>query len=289
MAAAPRVRRAPVRRPRRAGVPEGRGGGAAASEGLGAPVKAGIAAGGGRGGRGRGGGDRPRGRSAEAQAGGAQGEAGGLRSRHPAEADASRRSRSPSRRPRPADACPRARAEADAHPEADSQADTSPEAGPEADARAHSEAPPPPPAPAVYQLNELSYAGLGDGTKPEIRPGESSWVWQRYGLRIADKQYANGVTVHANSSVTIDLNRAAPVRRLGRCRRHDARHGSGAFSVYADGVRLWRSQVLRGGDPAVPVHLNLAGRKAIRLVTEPQTNFDSLAVGDWAESLFTCR
>lgn len=149
---------------------------------------------------------------------------------------------------------------------------------------------PPPPAPAVYQLNQLSYAGLGDGTKPEIRPGESSWVWQRYGLRVADKQYANGVTVHANSSVTIDLNRS--------CTAYDAfagvddmTLGTGAvrFSVYADGVRLWRSQVLRGGDPAVPVHLNLAGRKAIRLVTEPQTNFDSLAVGDWAESRFTCR
>ncbi|MFD3477085.1 sigma-70 family RNA polymerase sigma factor [Streptomyces sp. NPDC058695] len=149
---------------------------------------------------------------------------------------------------------------------------------------------PPPPAPAVYQLNQLSYAGLGDGTEPEIRPGESSWVWQRYGLRVADKQYANGVTVHANSSVAIDLNRS--------CTAYDAfagvddmTLGTGAvrFSVYADGARLWRSQVLRGGDPAVPVHVNLAGRTAIRLVTEPQTNFDSLAVGDWAESRFTCR
>jgi hypothetical protein len=35
--------------------------------------------------------------------------------------------------------------------------------------------------------------------------------------------------------------------------------------------------------------VNLAGRKAIRLVTEPQTKLDSLAVGDWAESRFTCR
>ncbi|MFD7780232.1 sigma-70 family RNA polymerase sigma factor [Streptomyces sp. NPDC059753] len=150
--------------------------------------------------------------------------------------------------------------------------------------------PPPPPAPAVYQLNQLSYGGIGDGTKPEIRPGESSWVWQRYGLRVADKQYANGVTVHAHSSVTIDLNRS--------CTAYDAfagvddmTLGTGAvrFSVYADGVRLWKSQVLRGGDPAVPVHVNLAGRKAIRLVTEPRTAFDSLAVGDWAESRFTCR
>ncbi|MFC9677046.1 sigma-70 family RNA polymerase sigma factor [Streptomyces sp. NPDC056949] len=150
--------------------------------------------------------------------------------------------------------------------------------------------PPTPPAPAVYQLNQLPYRGLGNGTEPEIRPGESSWVWQRWGLRVADKEYANGVTVHANSSVTIDLNRS--------CTAYDAfagvddmTLGTGAvrFSVFADGVRLWKSPVLRGGDPAVPVHLNLAGRKAIRLVTEPRTNLDSLAVGDWAESRFTCR
>ncbi|WP_406338422.1 sigma-70 family RNA polymerase sigma factor [Streptomyces sp. NBC_00649] len=150
--------------------------------------------------------------------------------------------------------------------------------------------PPLPPAPAVYQLNQLSYRGLGDGTEPEIRTGESSWVWQRWGLRVADKEYANGVTVHANSSVTIDLNRS--------CTAYDAfagvddmTLGTGAvrFSVFADGVRLWKSQVLRGGDPAVPVHLNLAGRKAIRLVTEPRTHLDSLAVGDWAESRFSCR
>ncbi|MFF2508974.1 sigma-70 family RNA polymerase sigma factor [Streptomyces sp. NPDC058067] len=149
--------------------------------------------------------------------------------------------------------------------------------------------PPPPPAPAVYQLSQLSYSGLGDGTKPEIRPGESSFVWQRQDLKIANKNYANGVTVNATSSVTIDLNRT--------CTAYDAfagvddmTLGTGAvrFSVYADGVRVWKSQVMRGGDPAVPVHVNLTGHKSIRLVTEPKTQFDSMAVADWALSGFTC-
>ncbi len=48
-----------------------------------------------------------------------------------------------------------------------------------------------------------------------MRLGESSWVWQRYGLSIADRTYANGVSVHAQSSVTIDLNRS--------CTAYDAR------------------------------------------------------------------
>ena len=41
-----------------------------------------------------------------------------------------------------------------------------------------------------------------------MRLGESSWVWQRYGLSVGGKQYAHGVTVSSRSSVTIDLNRA---------------------------------------------------------------------------------
>ncbi|KOG25433.1 sigma-70 family RNA polymerase sigma factor [Streptomyces viridochromogenes] len=149
--------------------------------------------------------------------------------------------------------------------------------------------PPPPPAPAVYQWSELSYDVTGDGTAPEMRLGGSSWVWQRYGVSIGDKRYAHGVTVHGRSSVTIDLNR--------ECSAYDALVGVDdstlglgqfSFSVYADGVRLWRSGALKGGDPAVPVHVNLAGRETVRLVVEPHSTFDTLLLADWAESKFSC-
>ncbi|MGH4035590.1 sigma-70 family RNA polymerase sigma factor [Actinomycetota bacterium Odt1-20B] len=149
--------------------------------------------------------------------------------------------------------------------------------------------PPPPPAPKVYQWSELEYGALGDGTKPEMRLGESSWVWQRYGMTIADKQYTHGVTVHGNSSVTIDLNRS--------CSTYEAMVGiddmtlglgSVQFSVYADGARLWQSPIMKGGDPAVPVQVGLTGRKTIRLVVEPHTPFDSVALADWAQSRMRC-
>lgn len=138
-------------------------------------------------------------------------------------------------------------------------------------------------------MNKLPYDTLGDDSQPEIRLGESSWVWQRYGMSIADKQYANGVSVHSRSSVTIDLNRS--------CTTYDAHAGVddmtlglGAvrFSVYVDGARAWSSSVVKGRDPAVPVHVNVAGAKSIRLVTEPNSPADSVAVADWAESRFTC-
>ncbi|WP_409240251.1 sigma-70 family RNA polymerase sigma factor [Streptomyces sp. PA5.6] len=150
--------------------------------------------------------------------------------------------------------------------------------------------PPPPPAPRVYQWNELKYGLTGDGTGPEMRLTESSWVWQRWGLSVGDKRYAHGVTVHGRSSVTIDLNRS--------CATYDAvvgvddmtmGLGKVRFSVYGDGARLWQSPLVKGGDPAVPVHVDLAGRKTIRLVVEPHTPFDTTALADWAQSRMTCR
>ncbi|MEU6348851.1 NPCBM/NEW2 domain-containing protein, partial [Streptomyces sp. NPDC047072] len=150
-------------------------------------------------------------------------------------------------------------------------------------------APVPPPPPAVYQWSELSYDVSGDGTGPEMRIGESSWVWQRYGVSIGGREYAHGVTVHGDSSVTVDLNRA--------CTSYDALVGVDDmtlglgrmyFSVYADGVRLWRSGLVAGGDPAVPVHVNLAGRTTVRLVVEPHSHWDDLMLADWAESKFSC-
>ncbi|KKD02504.1 NPCBM/NEW2 domain-containing protein, partial [Streptomyces sp. WM6386] len=149
--------------------------------------------------------------------------------------------------------------------------------------------PPPPPAPAVYQWSELAYDINGDGTRPEMRIAESSWVWQRWGVSAGGTQYEHGVTVHGRSSVTIDLNR--------ECASYDATVGVDDmalglgkvyFSVYADGVQLWKSGLVEGGDAALPVHVNLVGRETVRLVVEPHSSFDDLALADWAESKFRC-
>ncbi|MFI1394722.1 sigma-70 family RNA polymerase sigma factor [Streptomyces sp. NPDC020681] len=145
------------------------------------------------------------------------------------------------------------------------------------------------PEPRIYQINRLEYSVFGDHTGPEMRLGESSWLWQRWGMSIDGTRYGHGVTVRARSSVTIDLNR--------RCSSYDAMagiddltlgRGAARFSVYGDGTRLWRSPVLRGGDAAVPVHVPIAGRETIRLVVEPYTPSDSVALGDWAQSQISC-
>jgi RNA polymerase sigma factor (sigma-70 family) len=150
--------------------------------------------------------------------------------------------------------------------------------------------PAPAPAPVVYWWSELSYDVDGDGTGPEMRRAGSSWVWQRHGLWIDGARYERGVTVRGESSVTVDLNRS--------CSSYDAlagvddltvKLGKVHFSVYADEVLLWRSGMVKGNDPPVPVHVDLTGRRTVRLVVEPHSHFDDLAFADWAESKFTCR
>ncbi|MFD7752109.1 sigma-70 family RNA polymerase sigma factor [Streptomyces sp. NPDC059757] len=151
-------------------------------------------------------------------------------------------------------------------------------------------APPPPAPPTVYQVSKLRYSVLGDHTKPEVATGESSWVWRRSGMSTGGTRYAHGVTVQSKSSVTIELNRP--------CSRYEAMVGvddltlglgSVRFSVFSGaGARLWRSPVMNGNHPPVPVSLGIAGQQRIRLVVEPHTPFGGVALADWAQSGISC-
>ncbi|MET4924881.1 sigma-70 family RNA polymerase sigma factor [Streptomyces sp. PSRA5] len=151
-------------------------------------------------------------------------------------------------------------------------------------------APPPPPAPEVYQVNQLKYDVTGDGSGPQVRIGESGWLWQRPGMSIGGTRYGHGASMHARGSVTIELNRGCATYQA-MVGVDDMTLGLGAlrFSVYGDDGRLWRSPVVRGGDAAVPVTVGIGGQKTIRLVVEPHTPFDTVAVADWAQSRISCR
>ncbi|MGW6587295.1 sigma-70 family RNA polymerase sigma factor [Streptomyces globisporus] len=149
---------------------------------------------------------------------------------------------------------------------------------------------PPPPAPEVYQVSELAYSVFGDRSEPEVVMGQSSWVWQRSNVSVASTRYAHGVTVHARSSVTIRLNRPC-TRYEAMVGVDDMTLGLGAvrFSVFnGDGARLWRSPVMEGGEPAVPVSVGIAGQSSIRLVVEPEGPMGGVALADWAESRISC-
>ncbi|MER5477519.1 sigma-70 family RNA polymerase sigma factor [Streptomyces sp. NPDC002734] len=158
-----------------------------------------------------------------------------------------------------------------------------PEPGP-----AEEPSPPPPVVPAEYRWSGLPYGVSGDGSGPEMRLAQSTWVWQRRSLTVAGVTYPEGVTVNGRSSVVIDLNRSCTsYRAMAGIDDMSLGLGSAVFSIHADGVRLWQSGVVRAGDPAVPVSVALSGRRTVRLVVEPRGG--ALAVpADWAASRFVC-
>ncbi|WP_079058931.1 NPCBM/NEW2 domain-containing protein [Streptomyces ossamyceticus] len=47
--------------------------------------------------------------------------------------------------------------------------------------------------------------------------------------------------------------------------------------------------MVEGGDAAVPVRVNIAGRRRVGLVVEPHSHFDGTSMADWAESRFSCE
>lgn len=147
--------------------------------------------------------------------------------------------------------------------------------------------PPPAPEPRLFPLNRLGYDARGVSDRPVIRLGD--WMWQRWKLGIDGTSYAGGVTVAAPSAVTILLNRS--------CTAYDAVAGiddlslglgAARFSVYGDGTRLWRSEVIHGGEPGMPVHVPIAGYKTIRLVVEPSRRLHLANVADWAAARLSC-
>jgi hypothetical protein len=159
--------------------------------------------------------------------------------------------------------------------------------------------PTPTPTPTAYKVDSLGISGhSGDQTQPTIRLGGTagSWWWDRWGLRIAGTRYEHGITVHIPSKVTIDLNRT--------CVSYDAKAGlddltrvlrtAVRFSVYGDSTRLWTSGVVRSGDPAVPVHVGLAGCTTVKLVVTPEPRQGQNGLGaaaglaDWADSVINC-
>lgn len=103
-------------------------------------------------------------------------------------------------------------------------------------------------------------------------------------------QYNRGISVHAPSSVTVQLNRQCSTYEA-LAGLDDMSLGLGAvrFSVYGDATRLWSSPVVHGRDPAVPVRVGIAGHRTLRLVVERSGPFGSVAVADWAQSQISCR
>src|SRR5262249_48013078 len=108
-------------------------------------------------------------------------------------------------------------------------------------------------------------------------------------LTIGGSTFAKGIGAHAASTIDINLG--------GRCSTFTAdvgvdaevgANGSITFSVLGDGTTLTTTPVLRGGQPAQHLSVNVSGRNVLRLAVGnggDNINFDH---ADWGGASVTC-
>lgn len=104
-------------------------------------------------------------------------------------------------------------------------------------------------------------------------------------LIIAGKTFASGVGTHANSKLRVDLG--------GNARRFTAQvgvndsasaQGSVEFIVSGDDKELWRSDMMRGGQPAKSVDVNLTGVKVLTLRATDGGDGEGNDHANWADA-----
>ncbi|MBB5233873.1 NPCBM/NEW2 domain-containing protein [Deinococcus budaensis] len=105
-------------------------------------------------------------------------------------------------------------------------------------------------------------------------------------LSIGGQTFANGFGVHAGSSMTFQIG--------GQCTSFTATvgmddevgdRGSVVFQVYADGVKLYDSGVVRGSDSGRAVNVNVAGKNELKLVVTDAGDGLNYDHADWANAM----
>ena len=106
-------------------------------------------------------------------------------------------------------------------------------------------------------------------------------------LSVGGKVFEHGVGTHANSAVWIDLAGGSE-KFLASVGVDDAAGGAGSvtFKIVGDGRKLWESGVMKPGQPAKAVDVDLKGVRCLLLLVGDAgdgVNFDH---ADWAEARF---
>ncbi len=107
-------------------------------------------------------------------------------------------------------------------------------------------------------------------------------------LSVGGKRFAHGLGTHATSTLWIELGGGAD-RFLASVGLDDAAGspvGSVTFAVIGDGKKLWQSGVMRQGDAAKEVDVDLKGVKTLLLMVGDAGDGIGFDHGDWCEARF---
>ena len=106
-------------------------------------------------------------------------------------------------------------------------------------------------------------------------------------LSIGGKEFERGVGSHAAATLWIELGGSE--RFLASVGVDDAalsRPGSVSFKVIGDGKKLWESGVMKPGDAAKAIDVDLGGVKVLLLMVEDGGDGINFDHADWAEARF---
>lgn len=111
-------------------------------------------------------------------------------------------------------------------------------------------------------------------------------------LTLNGRSHATGLGVHANSSVTYALGGQCSTLtgEVGLDDEIDRQtvHGSVVFQVFADGVKLFDSGVMRGNTVSKAVNVSVAGRRELKLVVTDAGDTIWYDHADWAGMRLGC-
>ncbi len=107
-------------------------------------------------------------------------------------------------------------------------------------------------------------------------------------MSIAGRRFNRGVGTHAPSRMYVDLGRGSARFQawVGVDDEVRGNVGSVEFHVYGDGKPLWRSGVMKAGQPAKAVDVNLHGVDTLLLIVDPAGDGNTSDHADWAEARF---
>jgi hypothetical protein len=106
-------------------------------------------------------------------------------------------------------------------------------------------------------------------------------------LRAGNRLYAKGIAMHSAARLTYRLEK--PYRRFEAQLAIDAAtagRGSVTFRVFADREQKYASDVIRGGQPPVPISVDIRGAKQVSLVVDFAERGDEQDHADWLDARF---
>jgi alpha-galactosidase len=133
-------------------------------------------------------------------------------------------------------------------------------------------------------LSSLDLSKMTSGWgKPEIDKAV-----QGKPISIAGQKFDRGVGTHANSVMYIDLKGGSKKfsAYVGVDDEVNGRIGSVEFRVYGDGKLLWKSGVMKAGEPAKKANVDVEGVKTLILIVGSAGDGMGYDHANWAEAKF---